>query len=161
MNNIKQATSISSVTLLGIIENKFPLSHGNCFSIYAREDDEYYSIVNFYYENLEELIRQGLTWPIQIKILGIPESHIAVIHDDRISDEWYNDKFCTVCCPKNLLPINQQLLHERQELRGERIVRKNGDTTIVRYKIDDKKVKFGYVYSTITEVSLPLEFNKK
>ena len=116
---IKYATSITSVTLVGIIEDKFPLIHGNCFGVKVKSEDNDYRIVNFYVENLEHVIKEKIIdWPIKIKIL---ENRIAVIHDSKIPDEYYNQGFCTVCCPERLLPVTQKLLHERQEDRLERL----------------------------------------
>jgi len=104
----KFAVSILSQTLLGF---------NNCFSV-ETEDGCNYRIVNFYLETLEKCIEKNIVgWPVKIRILS---EHIAVINDYRIPDKYYNNEFCTVCCPEELLPITQQLLHERQIESGER-----------------------------------------
>ena len=94
---------------------------GNCFSVQT-DDKLEYRIVNFAYENLVELLRRGLLWPIKIQTLT---DHHAVIYDKRIPNEWYAKEFCTVCCPEQLLPMPQRLLHELEILRGERIIGKH------------------------------------
>jgi len=118
MNEVKNAVSIGTRTLVGYFGN-YPIKPGNCFSVNVENENTYYKIVNFGAENLEELISRGLTWPIKIKVL---DGHIAVIHDSRIEDEWYNDHFCGVCCPHNLLPLTQQLEYERKIGRGDIVI---------------------------------------
>jgi len=125
-----KAFSISEHTLIGVGGDDFPLSSGNCFSVEA-EDRKYYRIINFVLENLEEAIKRGIDWPIEIKIL---RGRIAVIHDSRIPDSWYSTRFCEVCTPKDMLPLPQLLAHERQIARGERIERE-GSTSIIVDKI--------------------------
>ena len=114
--NIKYATNITIVTLVGILKDNYPLTDGNCFSVNVENEVKDYRIVNFGYENLKELLRQGLTWPIKIKILS---GRTAIIHDYRIPDDWYFEHFCGVCCPQSLLPVNQQVQRERAIERGD------------------------------------------
>lgn len=97
------ATSITTCTLVGIGKGEFPLPRGNCFSVLADGSD--YRILNFAYENMKEAINRGLTWPIKIKALS--ECH-AIIHDERISDNWYMTRYCETCTPKSLLPFPQK-----------------------------------------------------
>jgi len=111
-------TRITTTTLIGVMLDKFPSDRGNCFSILAT-DDKQYRIVNFHYENIKMVIELGIEIPIKIQILG---NGMAIIHDERIPDEWYNNKFCEVCCPERLLPYPQILTHQRQIARGERNV---------------------------------------
>lgn len=110
------ALKITGHTLLGV-GGEPPHSSGNCFSVEA-DDKREYRIVNFVYENFHHVLKQGVSWPVKIKVL---RDHIAVIHDSRIPDEWYMARFCEVCCADDLLPVPQILAHERQEERGERI----------------------------------------
>jgi len=104
-DNVKLATTVTSVTLVGFI-GEFPMKRGNCFSV-RTNDNEDYRIVNFNHENLEELIRlEILKFPIQISLIS---KHHAVIADGRIPNEWYSARFCETCTPKDLLPLPQQL----------------------------------------------------
>ncbi len=122
MSDMINTKAVGSVTLIGV-SGKPPFPSGNCFNLIG-EDDKTYKIVNFNHENLEHLMKQGLTFPIQIKILsGI----IAVLHDKRIGNRWYSKSFCEVCCPDRLLPITQQLSHERDIEAG---IRKEGKSFV-------------------------------
>lgn len=114
---IKEATEIGFVTCLGVMSSEYPILYGNCFSMIA--DHKEYKIVNFIYENIEEAIKRGVSYPIKI---GLLSDRLAVIHDERIPDDWYNDHFCEICCSTEFLPIQQILAHQRQEKRGERIL---------------------------------------
>lgn len=123
---IFQATSIGMQTLLGVRDQERPSSSGNCFSVFVGDvttEDiinrraEEYKIVNFNLENLKDLLRQGLTWPIQCKIL---DGRVAILHDPRIGERWYQIRYCEVCCPESLLPITQVQIHEREEMTGQR-----------------------------------------
>ena len=112
------ATAIEEHTLVGVY-GKPPHAHGNCFGVRG-DDGKHYKVVNFVYENLEALLRSGLTLPIQIRSLS--ERH-AVVHDKRIPSGWYPSHFCEVCCPTTLLPLPQCLRQEReiaQGIRGEK-----------------------------------------
>ena len=106
------AIGIGGRTLVGY-DGNFPRRHGNCFSLYT--DGPSYDIVNFNAENLDYLLRNGLFWPIKIVVLG---AGIAVINDERIGDRWYQDRFCEVCTPRDLLPITQRLEEERRIALG-------------------------------------------
>jgi hypothetical protein len=111
---------VLSHTLVGGINKTFPVKTGNCFSVEA-SDGKKYDIVNFYYENYQEVNRLGLK--NQIKIRSLSE-RAAIILDERIPDRWYNNYYCEVCCPESLLPHPQRMRHQRQEARGERVVGK-------------------------------------
>lgn len=114
---ILMANKITCVTLVGIMANKYPLASGNCFSVEAEDNNEY-KIVNFVHENIEELSNRGFKRPFKIAILG---PGVAVVHDERIPDEWYADHYCEVCCPRDLLPINQRMKHLRHIACGYRV----------------------------------------
>jgi len=122
----KKATSITRQTLIGVIAKNFPINHGNCFSVLCDDDTEY-RIVNFCVENLEHCISQGITWPIKIKPIS---DKYAVIHDERIPDNYYYNTFCDICCPDSLLTITQKLEIERKIEREEITYSNNG-----KYKI--------------------------
>ncbi len=111
---ISMAVGVTYQTMVGSWGD-FPREHGNCFGVEV--DGREYRVVNFIQENLAEAIKRGITWPIKVKLIS--ERH-AVIHDERIPDSWYSKEFCEVCCPKEMLPVNQLLRHDRQIARGER-----------------------------------------
>jgi len=108
-----KAVQMGFQTMIGVIDRKFPIREGNCFSVYTEKGEEF-KIANFCAENLKELERLGLSWPIDIIVL---REHIAVIHDKRISDRWYQTEFCEICCPTDLLPLPQILKNMREEER--------------------------------------------
>jgi hypothetical protein len=110
-----KATAVTSHTLVGVL-GKPPHDSGNCFSVTADDGSEY-RIVNFVYENLKALQAAGLTWPVDIRVLA---GRTAVFHDRRIPHNWYQSRFCEVCCPKALLPLPQLLRHEREVMQGVR-----------------------------------------
>lgn len=129
MSEIKEATEVVTRTLVGVAYDEYPLKSGNCFSV-RTTDNCIYDIVNFVYENVQELQKRGLGFPFKIKILC--EGKLrgkAIFHDSRIPDAWYQTRYCEVCCPEDLLPLPQQMAHLRQIDRGERKV--NGDWTLI------------------------------
>ena len=93
-----------------------PAKFGNCFGVVG-DDGEGYSIVNFYHENLEYLLVNGLTWPVEYKVIS---PHVAVIDDTRIGERWYNTHYCELCCPKRFLNSYQLQRIERDIRRGIR-----------------------------------------
>lgn len=116
MSKDKNAIQITFQTLVGHWAEKFPYPSGNCFSV-EFDDGTQARIVNFGVENLREAIKRGVNYPIKCRL--IDEKH-AIIHDERIPDNWYKDLWCECCCPKELLPLPQKLVHERQILQGAR-----------------------------------------
>lgn len=146
MNTI-DAYSIGMQTLVGSY-GEFPRKHGNCFSLHTNNDPSIdynqgkdgYRIVNFNVENLKHLIQYyELDFPIKILPLS---DYIAVIHDWRIPDNYYDDRWCEICCPYSLLPIQQQLQQNLEIGRGNRIEYPAKDSTVpgmVRYVIGDKR----------------------
>ena len=115
------AMRITGYTLVGVGPGERPQDSGNCFSVEG-DDGKRYGIVNFNLENMEALNALGLKWPVACKVL---KGHIAIIHEPRIGERWYEKRYCTVCCPEDLLPITQLQEIERDEMRGRR--RRNGD----------------------------------
>jgi hypothetical protein len=115
-DNIKLATDITSVTLVGYF-GEFPRERGNCFSV-SVDDESDYRIINFNYENLKKLIEDSVvSFPLKISSLS---SGIAIIADERIPDEWYSKRFCETCTPSDLLPVPQKLKHFLDIERGIR-----------------------------------------
>lgn len=115
--------SIGMQTLVGTGGQEFPYKRGNCFSMH-NDEGEGYRIVNFNVENLKELIKRGLTWPI--KVHPISKRH-AILHDERIPHEWYDDRFCSICCPESLLPLPQRAAKFRDREYGVEVVKDVGD----------------------------------
>lgn len=106
----KDAVKITSQTLV---------ANNNCFSV-ETSDKKGYRIVNFYVEKLEELLKnKTVKWPVKIKTIG---EHTAVISDSRIPNDCYRTDFCETCCPRDLLPLPQQLRREREIARGDLVV---------------------------------------
>src|SRR5690348_4293302 len=95
----KLAESVYSHTLVAF---------NNCFSVIS--EGKRYNIVNFYYEDIE-----NVEFPVKIKVL---EGNIAIIADEKIPNEKYKDKFCSICCPKHLFPTPQRLSYELNVRRG-------------------------------------------
>lgn len=116
---------VGGSTLVGYLAREFPISGngGNCFTMIL-ENGLSLQILNFGLENLEELVRRGLTWPV--KVIRISGDY-GVVCDGRIGDRWYNQEPCSVCTPADLIPIPQRL---KQLRRCERGVRKETPTTI-------------------------------
>jgi hypothetical protein len=110
-----KATEVGSVTLVGTSDER-PSQWGNCFTVKC-DDGKWYRIVNFNHENLEALEKMGLTWPIECEALS---DRVAVIMDGRIGERWYQDRYCEVCTPRDLLPITQRQRHARDIARGRR-----------------------------------------
>lgn len=115
------AVHITSQTLVGCDDSKFPVTRGNCFSV-RTDDFKEYRIVNFYVENWDEMIRRGLELPVKIHPLS---EWVAVIQDERIPDSWYSDHYCETCCPLQHRPLPQVLAHSRRVQRGD--VKISGD----------------------------------
>ena len=116
------AVATTSVTLVGYYRRAPPpYRDGNCFSVTAGEG-RHWKILNFSYENLIALLDLPgpVTWPIRCAI--IDEKHrLAVIHDPRIPQEWYQQNWCRSCCPHYLLPMPQRLLGALREDRGTEV----------------------------------------
>lgn len=119
MNDLN-AIRITGQTSVGTF-GPYPRQRGNCFSI-EDETEEHYRIVNFVLENLEHLVKKGLTWPVKCEAIRREETGewLAVINDARIGDRWYADHFCEICCPASLLPLPQLLKQRREEQLGNR-----------------------------------------
>lgn len=93
----------------------------------ARKD---FRIVNFNLENLEYLRKNGLELPLKLVPIS---AHLAIVHDERIPHEFYDERWCEVCCPEELLPSPQQARLKRQEASGERTVHRGDVFTSVSY----------------------------
>lgn len=117
---VELATAFGGHTLVGS-HGEFPRKFGNCFSL--KVEQGFVDIINFKFENLEELIRRGLSWPIKVRKLDVRR---ALVVDERIPDHWYTNRYCEVCSPERLLNQYQIEARRRAEARGDRIVHPNG-----------------------------------
>jgi len=126
LGSCEMAVSVTTVTLVGFSKRKFPLERGNCFGVLTEKGEEY-RIVNFAHENWEEMLKRGIKTPVRILPISTKQ---AIIHDERIPDAWYTDRWCETCCPYELLPLPQRLAHERARWNGSEV--SVGDT-ITRY----------------------------
>lgn len=129
---------VISSTLLGVNKSKFPVRHGNCFSMRA-DNGHSYIIVNFYLENLEEGIRrEKMTLPVRLYILSDPyKSGVAIIFDPKIPTSWYSDQFCETCTPVEYLPFPQRVSHALKLESGTITEHKYGDRTMIIERIGD------------------------
>lgn len=129
--NFVNGVNIGSVTLVGYMHKKFPHPSGNCFSMIAENGVEY-KVVNFNYENMEELINnRGIKLPIRLYILGdAATSRTAVVCETRINNSWYSKEFCTVCTPNKYLSFTQRLAEELLVESGEVTFRGDGSLRI-------------------------------
>lgn len=129
--NFVFGVEIGMQTLLGVNKSKYPVRHGNCFSMSA-DNGKSYRIVNFYVENLEEGIKRGkIELPVRLYILGDAEkSHTAIIYDTRIPTSWYRDDFCSTCTPVMFLPFPQRVERELKIESGAITI--NGNMCIER-----------------------------
>jgi hypothetical protein len=139
-----KAICVTSITMVGYIETNFPRKFGNCFSI-KTEDSEEYRVVNFNYENLVKLLEtQLISFPITITPLG--NFKAAIIADERISNEWYSDHFCTSCTPTDFLPSTQRLKQVLDIERGKRVERivetENGTYKMIKVNSDNIGPRF-------------------
>ncbi len=131
------------------VEKGFQTTTGmhNCFDV-VLAGGGYLSIVNFYVEDLDALLKEGLTWPIAVQQLD-KGCDVGIVSDLRIHDTKFRKTFCESCCPDYLLPLPQRLAHKRQEARGTRSVKvclgKDGepDMTIVSDTIGYSSHLFG------------------
>jgi len=129
---------VISSTLLGVNKSKFPVRHGNCFSMRA-DNGHSYRIVNFYLENLEEGIRrEKMTLPVRLYILSDPyKSGVAIIFDPKIPTSWYSAQFCETCTPVEYLPFPQRVSHALKLESGTITERKYGDRTMIIERVGD------------------------
>lgn len=123
------AKHITTHTCVGFLSTDFPLERGNCFSVEA-DDGHEYRILNFHLENMLELEKQGLTWPVKMKTVN---HKLAVIDDERIGRRWYKMEYCEACCPEELLPEPQRQAIEREYRIGIRS--KSGNSITINCNI--------------------------
>lgn len=144
------------VTMIGVDKSSYPVKRGNCFSINSTvdvltgegEDDgrpvKFFRpepigelrVINFSYENLVKLMEMKLV-ELPIDMLLIERTRCAIINDHRIPHEWYDSRWCGVCCHESLLPIPQRLEIERDLAAGRRKEKVLDDgSKIITYEFD-------------------------
>jgi len=126
------ATETCGSTLVGAYPNEKTGIYdrgGNCFSVKTKDGEV--RIVNFYYENLQILLNSTvIEFPIKVHLLC---EGVGVIHDERIPDQFYKDRFCEVCCPEGYLPYPQRLELWREDLSGHRTRYKSGGYVFTKF----------------------------
>lgn len=100
---VKEATSIGAVSCVGILNPTFPVDYGNYFDL--KVEGKYLKVVNFWYENLFQVIQKGLTFPIKVRVDG----DYCFIADERIPRDYYNKETLTTCCPDRFKTVHQHL----------------------------------------------------
>lgn len=118
----------------------------NCCSVIASDDHEY-KIVNAYAEDITDAIQGPGRPPVAIKRLS--DRHAIV------TARGFNPKrkeYCTVCCPRALMPARQRNRIERQEAAD--IAR--GDLKITTALVDGVEYKISsYRVKPMTKVLIP------
>lgn len=152
-------------------DNPFPRTSGNYFGL----ADHGLRVLNFWAENLEEARTRFLddgevdvkVWTWTTERGGVAK--IAIIYDDRIPDDWYNNKLCftgSVLPPMEVAKeiydllgdpdyeferfIDRELYHARRGERylGEGGVRRSRDDTAEQL-MAELKVKRGGILSVV------------
>lgn len=105
-HKVKVKANIVSMSLIGVLDNKYPLSWGNYFSMQVNPKDQIESIslfmqeqsesfgfrvCNFNCENFEEaIIRFLLDGNVEITMFQVDENYpFVAITDERIPEDWY------------------------------------------------------------------------
>ena len=102
------------------------MARNNCFTMITK-DEQLFRVVNVTHENLVDLIENhNLTLPLKLMVL---RERVAAVHDERIPHKYYEQRFCEVCCPRDLLPAPQRLYHLRDVATGYRSERPGGTVT--------------------------------
>ena len=109
-----------------------------CFSVKASNKKEY-RIVNFYHDNLE---KSKAKFPIEIETIG---KHTAIINDHKIDNEFYNDRFCEICCPHSLLPDEQKRAIARDFKSGRRKIKGETEIDGVKYQV----IEYDFIFMNI------------
>ncbi len=151
-----KANSFGSSTLVAYLDhnpNELTVTHGgNCFSVWANNRLSY-QIVNIKFEPLKKLMRFGVVaFPIKIKHIG---KNRAIIIDERIPQEWLNKRYCSICCPQDLMPEEQQrrieTVYRRKKALGLIIDAGNGlfveKSFESKYAKKEREKNGGYIYA--------------
>jgi hypothetical protein len=134
-NNIDYIDGITSCHLVGYFFDmeEGMWNQGNCFSVINSKTKEQFKIVNFGYENLTMLLDMKIVeYPIRIFKLN---DRVAIILDERIPLRFYWEKYCTSCCPHDLLPLPQRVEHDLKIRLGD--IKHTNTTTSVSFGKDE------------------------
>jgi hypothetical protein len=107
---VADATCVGVVSLVGVHGDKFPLHHGNYFSLCAANHPNNYGfeIANFWYEDFKHLLDTGvLTFPVKIKIL---DNNWALLYDERIPPDFYSET--SYRAPEQYWSMNQHIARQ-------------------------------------------------
>lgn len=158
-NSITIPIVIGGSTLIGVnTRNGYPIKRGNCFDL-QDEAGKGHRIVNFYLENLKEWMRQ--TKQKDIRVRCIPKSdHLWEICDERIPVEWYSQKYCTVCTPLRMLPL-QQRKEYLTENKFKKVFNKDGTwSVLISSEIKAKTQKLNVNWTAETSQELEVCYSK-
>lgn len=88
------AFSYGSVTLVGILQEKGPRRHGNCFQLTYKE--KWRHVLNVRYEDYDEICRRdGLR---EVLVRPVLRGKFLLVVDPKIPKTWRVDHACGVCC---------------------------------------------------------------
>jgi len=148
-----RAYSIGMCTLLGVIETKYPMKHGNCFDLENKDKSQSIKIVNFKLENLNYLLRNNIvSYPLEVKKLS---KRYGILVDKRIPKDFFDESYCEICCPRHLLLEHQQKRIQAELDSGKRtektIMGDDGDMLVITtIKHDTPSV---IVYGKLNEIT--------
>ena len=92
---------IAFESLVGISDNKYPLSFGNYFGFSNPDDPTFSGIycVNMWAENLREIKKRLNLETIEIlRLTSEKDRPFCFVKDERIPEDWLNDKICYTGC---------------------------------------------------------------
>lgn len=143
----KKAVSMGSQTLVGVIPKEFPLEFGNCFGLCTKKQE--YNIVNFYTENFDHLIEEGIIeYPVRIKVL---DKSCAILCDKRIPDNYYRKDICSICAPYKFW-TKEQKAKRKEEINS-------GKLEVRSFKASPEPL--GYIVTDFTEITFGSDIVKE
>lgn len=89
---------IGSCTLVGFMQDTFPIKGGNCFDLIV--DGRSYYVINMRHENFEHITKQLNLKDIEVEIFHEPEDKrrgSLFVRDDRIPSDYLQNKSCSIC----------------------------------------------------------------
>lgn len=79
--SVEMMSCVGGIHIPGV-KVKFPLNHGNYFSVLVGESKAEYEIVNMWYEDLQHLIETNVvSFPLKVKKLT---NRLAIVFDPRV-----------------------------------------------------------------------------
>jgi len=79
---------VGNVSLVGILETEFPLSHGNYFGLMI--NNKSIPVANMNFENFEEAIKRFNIETLKFELHEFTGSKCITIMDERIPQDWYH-----------------------------------------------------------------------